>query len=45
MKLKSIMLIGIIHTIAQNSFLGILQKAPARFTAGILEEFIGRVPL
>jgi hypothetical protein len=45
MKLKSIMLVGIIHTLAQNSFLSILQKAPAGFTAGILEEFIGRIPL
>ncbi len=44
-ELKSIMLIGIIHTIAQTYFLGILDKAPAEFTAGILEEFLGRVPL
>ena len=44
-ELKSIMLIGIIHTIAQTYFLGILEKAPAEFVAGILEEFLGRVPL
>jgi len=42
-ELKSIMLIGIIHTIAQTYFLGILEKAPAEFIAGILEEFLGRV--
>ena len=42
-ELKSIMLMGIIHTIAQTYFLGILEKAPAEFIAGILEEFLGRV--
>lgn len=43
-ELKSIMLIGIIHTIAQTYFLGILDKAPAEFISGILEEFLGRLP-
>ena len=43
-ELKSIMLIGIIHTIAQTYFLGILDKAPAEFISGILEEFLGRAP-
>jgi AcrR family transcriptional regulator len=42
-ELKSIMLLGIIHTIAQTYFLGILEKAPADFVAGILEEFLGRL--
>ncbi len=43
-ELKSIMLLGIIHTIAQTYFLGILEKAPAEFTAGIMEEFLRRLP-
>jgi AcrR family transcriptional regulator len=43
-ELKSIMLLGIINTIAQAYFLGILEKAPAEFTTGILEEFLGRLP-
>jgi AcrR family transcriptional regulator len=43
-ELKSIMLMGIIHTIAQTFFLGILEKAPAEFSAGIMEEFLRRVP-
>ena len=43
-ELKSIMLMGIIHTIAHIYFLGILEKAPAEFSAGIMEEFLRRVP-
>lgn len=43
-ELKSIMLLGIIHTIAQAYFLGVLEKAPAEFAAGIMEEFLRRVP-
>ncbi len=44
-ELKSMMLLGIIHTItiAQTYFLGIPEKAPAEFTAGILDEFLGRL--
>lgn len=44
-ELNSIMLIGVIHTIAHTYFLGILEKDPAEFIAGILDEFLGRVPL
>lgn len=44
-ELKSLMLMGIIHTIAQTHYLGILEKGPAEFTAGILDDFLRRVPL
>jgi len=44
-ELKSIMLLGTIHTIAQTYFLGILEKAPGEYTTGILAEFMGRLSL
>jgi AcrR family transcriptional regulator len=42
-ELKSIVLLGIIQAIAQSYFLGILEKSPSEFAAGIMEEFLGRL--